>query len=72
MNISNTIKAILKERGIKQTWVVKRMNLIAPDVAMDKVKFSAIVCGIRKMSGEELLAFCKAIEENPDIFLKAS
>ena len=35
---------------------------------MDKNKISGIVAGSRKMTGDELLAFCMALEVSPDIF----
>lgn len=68
--VSETIKRILGEQGRTQAWVIQRMNSQFPDVDMDKTKFSAIVTGKRKMSGDELLVFCKALEITPDEFLK--
>ncbi len=47
-----------------------KMNLQEPKVDMDRKKFSAIITGKRKMSGDELLVFCKALEVTPDEFLK--
>lgn len=66
MSIPEAIKRVLDSRGCTQTWVFNRMNAINPSLNMNKAKFSSIVCGNRKMSGDELLAFCKAIEINPD------
>lgn len=69
VTVSETIKRILGEQGRTQTWVIQKMNSQSPEVGMDKTKFSAIVTGKRKMSGDELLVFCKALEITPDVFL---
>lgn len=68
--ISRTVKRILDEQGRTQKWVVQKMNLQEPGIDMDRSKFSAIITGKRKMSGDELLVFCKALEITPDEFLK--
>lgn len=69
MSIPQTIKSIISDKGVTQTWVVEKMNRINPSLIMNCTKFSAIVCGVRKMSGDELLAFCQAMGTNPDVFL---
>ena len=66
MSIPDAIRAVLDRRGCTQAWIVRKMNEISPELGMDRVKFSAIVCGNRKMTGDELLAFCKAVKMNPD------
>ena len=66
--ISDTAKKILKEQGRTQRWVAERMNDINPTLEMDRSKFSAIITGNRKMTGDELLAFCMASEISPDVF----
>ena len=66
--ISDTAKKILKEQGRTQRWVAERMNDINPTLEMDRSKFSAIITGNRKMTGDELLAFCMALEISPDVF----
>lgn len=71
MKIPERIRNILKEEGRTQIWVVEEMNRVCPEVNMDKVKFSATVCGIRKMTADELLAFCKALKKSPDVFLES-
>ena len=63
------VKKSLIERGCSQAWVIKRMNDLNPALKMDRSKFSSITTGRRKMSGDELLAFCKAVEVSPDEFL---
>lgn len=71
MRVENVIRKTIEERGFRQKWVIEKMNLINPDIRMNRNKFSAIVCGYRKMSGDELIAFCRATETNPDIFLES-
>lgn len=68
MSLNKKIKNILNENGVTQNWVVNKMNEINPKLNMDKTKMSAIVNGIRKVSGDELLAFCMAMKISPDIF----
>lgn len=70
MAIASTIKKVINQKGTTQSWVIKRMNSINPDLHMNRSKFSAIVRGNRKMTGDELIAFCKAAEIDPDIFLE--
>lgn len=70
MKIPETIRCVLKKEGRTQAWVIEEMNKILPELNMDRVKFSAVVCGVRKMTADELLAFCKAMRKSPDIFLE--
>lgn len=65
------VRSIIKNRGLRQVWVVEQMNKLDPYLNMNPVKFSAIVCGSRKMTGDELIAFCRATDTNPDYFFKA-
>lgn len=51
--------------------MIDEMNKILPDLKMDRAKFSAIVCGVRKMTADELLVFCKAVKKTPDVFLSS-
>ena len=69
ISVSNTVKKILGEQGRTQAWVIQKMNSINPNLELDRSKFSSIINGKRKMSGDELLAFCQAIEISPDVFL---
>lgn len=68
--VSDTVKRLLDEQGRTQAWTVEKMNLCDSDIGMDRSKLSAIVTGKRKMSGDELLVFCKALEVTFDDFLK--
>lgn len=70
--IGATARQIIRQRGVTQKWVAERMNGINPAVSMDRSKISATLAGERKMTGDELLAFCKALEINPDVFLSAN
>lgn len=71
MRIPEIVSKIINDRGVTQTWVAQKMNEANPSLKMDSTKFSAIVNETRKMSGDELLAFCLALGINPDIFIKA-
>lgn len=70
MTIPKIIRKVLKAEGRTQAWAVEEMNKIDPKLNIDRVKFSAIVCGSRRMTGDELLAFCKALQVSPDVFLE--
>lgn len=69
ISVTDTVRRIIDEQGRTQTWISKKMNEINPQLEMDLVKFNSIVMGRRKMSGDELLAFCMAMEITPDEFL---
>ncbi|MBR2122104.1 MAG: helix-turn-helix domain-containing protein [Lachnospiraceae bacterium] len=69
MTVSETIREILSQEGRTQIWVVDKMNEIMPELGMDRSRFSGIVTGHRNMTADELLAFCKALEISPDVFL---
>ncbi|MEY8495800.1 helix-turn-helix transcriptional regulator [Lachnospiraceae bacterium 29-91] len=68
--VVDTVRRLLAEQGRTQVWVIQKMNRCDPEINMDRSKFSAIITGRRKMSGDELLAFCKALEIAPDEFLR--
>lgn len=68
MSISDTAKRILQSQGRTQKWAAEKMNEISPELEMDKNKISAIITGNRKMTGDELLVFCMALEVSPDVF----
>ena len=69
--VSDTAKRVIEEQGRTQAWVINRMNMICPELEMDKNKLSTILLGKRKMSGDELIAFCKALEISPDEFTRS-
>ena len=66
--ISETTKRILKEQGRTQKWAAEKMNQQPPNLDMDNNTISGIVAGSRQITGDELLAFCMALEVSPDIF----
>lgn len=68
MNTSAKVRSLIARNGIRQNRVVNQMNRIAPKLNMTRAKFSAIVCGGRKMTGDERIVFCMAIKTNPDYF----
>ena len=68
MRASDGVKKLIKDKGLRQTWVVDQMNRIDPTLGMSKVKLSAIICGNRKMTGDELIVFCVATNTSPDYF----
>ncbi len=70
VSVADTAKRVLKKEGRTQSWVINRMNVVCPGIAMDRSKLSAILVGKRKMSGDELIAFCRALEINPNEFAK--
>lgn len=68
--VRENVRRILYEQGRTQIEVVKRMNELNPQISMNVSKFSWIITGRRKMSGDELLTFCMAVEISPEEFLK--
>ncbi len=69
MRTSDTIARIIREQGRTQTWIAERINAVHPGLNMSGNKLSSIIGGKRTMSGDELIAFCVALEVNPDVFL---
>ena len=72
MSVGEIIKNVLAEEGRSQVWIIDRMNEIDGKLKMDRTKCSSIVTDHRRMSAEEMLAFCKALEISPDIFIERS
>ena len=72
MSVGEIIKKALAEEGRSQVWIIDRMNEIDQNLKMDRTKFSSIVTDHRKLSADEMLAFCKALEISPDIFVEQS
>lgn len=69
MRISEAVNRIIEQEGRSQKWIAEEMNRADPDIKMTNVKLSAIVTGRRTMSGDEMLAFCRAMQISPDVFL---
>lgn len=72
MKTNTGVKNIINNKGLRQVWVAEQMNRVNPNLNMNKVKLSSIVCGVRKMTGDELVAFCVATNTSPDYFLETS
>lgn len=70
MRTNETVQKLMEAEGRTQTWVAQEMNRIDPEIKMTNVKLSAIVTGKRTMSGDEMLAFCRAMKKSPDVFLR--
>lgn len=67
--VASVARNLIERQGRTQVWVAKRMQDINPELKMDAIKISATLKGNRKMTGDELLAFCQALEITPDEFL---
>lgn len=61
MSINERLKQFLEERGIKQSYLVKKTNMTADAI-------SRILAGKRKITAEELLLICEALHVDPRIF----
>lgn len=70
MTASEIIKAELTGSGRTQTWLVSKVNAIDPQVNMSKTKLSASLIGKRKISADEFIALCKALEISPDLIVE--
>lgn len=69
MNVPEIVKIVLAQEGRTQKWAIERMNEVDPSVKMSRAKMSGIIRGIRNMTGDELLVFCKALKISPDVFV---
>lgn len=70
VSVADTAKRVLNEQGRTQVWVINRMNSIFPSLNMNRNKMSSILAGKRKMTGDELIGFCRALQISPDEFTK--
>ena len=66
MSVNEAIRNVIDDSGRTQVWVAAKINAINPSLNMDKSKLSASLNGKRKISGDEFIALCKALEINPD------
>lgn len=69
MTLGEKARLLLRDRGHTQSWTVKRMNELWPGLNMSDAKLSATLKGFRTMTATEFLAFCRAIEINPETFM---
>lgn len=67
MSVNEAVKLIIKDSGRTQTWLVTRINNIDPCVHMNNSKLSASLTGKRKITADEFIALCKALEISPDL-----
>lgn len=70
MSVSDAIKKVITYSGRTQTWLVSKVNAIDPQVNMSKTKLSASLIGKRKISADEFIALCKALEISPDLIVE--
>lgn len=61
MNVNLKLKAIIEERGIKQSHICEKTGMTADCV-------SRILNSTRKISAEEFLKICEVLEIDPKIF----
>lgn len=66
MSLNEAIKNAIEESGRTQTWVASKANAINPSINLTVVKLNASLRGNRKITGDEFIALCKALEINPD------
>lgn len=72
MKINEKMRQIIKDEGRTQRWTIQEMNKSNPNLNMSDAKFSAAMVGKRQVTGEELLAFCKAVGRSPEEFMRAA
>lgn len=61
MKINRLMDEIVKEKGLKQTYLAERVGM-TPDAV------SKILRGERKLTAEEFLVFCDVLDVNPNVF----
>lgn len=66
MSVNEAIRNVIDDSGRTQVWVAAKINSIDPKLNMTKAKLSAALNGKRKISGDEFIALCKALEISPD------
>ena len=74
MNIGKIVGSIITEKGMTQTSVTKSMIKLMPELEghLTPKKMSAIIKGKRKMTCDELIAFCIVIDIDPSAFMVAA
>lgn len=70
MSVSDAIKKVITDSGRTQVWLVSKVNAIDPQINMSKAKLSASLIGKRKISADEFIALCKALEISPDLIME--
>lgn len=68
--VRTTLRNNIKNSGRTQVWLVSRVNAIDPQINMSKAKLSASLIGKRKISADEFIALCKALEISPDLIME--
>lgn len=71
MRINEKMKKIISEEGRTQKWVLQEMNRIEPTIKLTDATFSAAINGNRKVTADELVAFCRVMGKNPEVFMES-
>lgn len=64
MVVQSKVAQYLEEQGIKQSWLAQKTGLTDNMI-------SGILNGKRKMTADEFVRICKAIEKTPNDFMEA-
>ena len=73
MNVGKIVGSIIYEKGMTQTSVTRNMIKLMPELRgkFNTNKMNAIIKGRRKMTCDELIAFCIVMNVDPAAFLFA-
>ncbi len=71
MEINEKMKEVIRSEGRTQRWIVEEMNKADPELNISDATFSAAMKGRRKVTAKEMIAFCKAVNKSPEIFIEA-
>lgn len=74
MNVGKIVGSIIYEKGMTQTSVTRNMIKLMPELRgkFNTNKMNAIIKGRRKMTCDELIAFCIVMNVDPAAFLVAA
>lgn len=74
MNVGKIVGSIIDEKGMTQTAVTRNMIKLMPELRgrFTTKKMSAIIKGRRKMTCDELIAFCIVMNVDPSAFMVAA
>lgn len=74
MNVGKIVGSIIYEKGMTQTSVTRNMIKLMPELRgkFNTNKMNAIIKGRRKMTCDELIAFCVVMNVDPAAFLVAA
>lgn len=64
-----TAKSVLERTGRNSAWVARRMDELNPTLQMTPGKLNQALLGKRKLTADELIAFCMATDTQPNSFI---